>query len=553
MAINLDSRKIIAVVVIAIVVIAAIAIIAIPKNGGNDGPKTPKSVDTDLADMTWEEILEEAKGQTVVLGLKPSDKATRFYDGWFSSYLKEKYDITIIMGTMNGLKSAAADYDAMMSGGAPKHDMYWLGVSGYGAYKDTVYWGEDWKAPMPDAKKYLSDGTDAQISYLLYGDSAHYVGNEIEFTGGQLAYCYNNQLEDPELGYNIVKLTKGNEVKTVTLSTDGADEMEWETADVGTYTSTAVTALLKADGEIDARYGLPLNFTELYEWMQIWPGQFTYCDPQPKSSSYYIGYSFIYGALYELDWAVAPSGSTPGMGWVDVGDHDAIAKRALTVDSKLAEIYQSAKGDQAKFLEGFDREFGYIYEYLDDIEPYITQKDGKAWYPNKSDDVTAMMIGYNGGEEIPQNGTVMLTYYARSSMYPDMATGSTKFDTGLYQMKTSIYEQYCWTICKESKSKAACIVICNECCLPEVQAKRMELTGETINLDFDKWATSLGGKDSAAYKQAYKQYFGFIEDVWSDKPYSYIEPSELADTAVDANPSKYYDMLGAEWKYRYLS
>ena len=47
MAINLDSRKIIAVVVIAIVVIAAIAIIAIPKNGGNDGPKTPKTVNTD--------------------------------------------------------------------------------------------------------------------------------------------------------------------------------------------------------------------------------------------------------------------------------------------------------------------------------------------------------------------------------------------------------------------------------------------------------------------------------------------------------------------------
>ncbi len=554
MAISIDRTKLLAIIAVVIVVVAGITIAVMPK-GNNDSPKTvTKTVDKDLGSMTWEEILEEAQGQTVNLGLKPSDKAKRFYDGWFSGYLKENYGIIINMGTQNGLKCSAADYDAMTSGGAPKYDMYWLGVSGYGAYIDKIYWTDDWKAPLPDAKTYLQDGTDAQISYLLYGDSSKYVGNEIEFTGGQLAYCYNYNLEDPTIGYDKVKLTYGNAVKTVTLSATGSDTLAWDSAETGTYKSTAVTTFLKglSKDSYTVKYGLPTNYTELFEWMKIWPGQFTYCDPQPTSSSYYIGYSFIYGALYELKWETEPTSTAAGSGWTDVGNHDAITARAVTIDNRLAEIYTNAKGDQTEFLKAFNSEFGYIYEYLSDIEPYITQKDSKAWYPAKSDDVTSMMIGYADGESIPQNGTVMLTYYARSSMYPDLAAGSTQFETGLYQMKTSIKEQYCWTINKDSKSKAACMVICNACCLPEVQAKRAELTGETINLDFDKWATTLGGKDSDSYKTAYAEKFGFIKDVWGTKPYSFVEPSELAGTAVDANPSKYYSLLGADWKDKYL-
>ena len=550
----MDTRKLLAIVAVAIVVIAGIAVVVMPKGNGNSGKTTEKSVDTDLDSMTWEEILDEANGQTVNLGLKPSDKAKRFYDGWFSGYLKDNYNITINLGTQNGLKCSAADYDAMSSGGTPKYDMYWLGVSGYGAYIDKIYWTEDWKAPLPDAKIYLSDGTDAQISYLMTGDSSSYIGNEIEFTGGQLAYCYNEELEDPTIGYDVVKLTYDGVTKTIKLSTTGSNSLIWANAEEGTYKSTAVTSFIKplSKSSYSVKYGLPTDYTELYKWMQIWPGQFTYCDPQPASSSYYIGYSFIYGALYELKWKTEPTSTVAGSGWTDVGDHAAIVARATTVDNRLSEIYTQTNGDQESFLAAFNKEFGYIYEYLDSIEPYVTKKDSKPWYPTKSDDVTSKMIGYADGESIPQDGTVMLTYYARSSMYPDLAAGSTQFETGLYQMKTSIKEQYCWTINKESKSKAACMVISNACCLPEVQAKRAELTGETINLDFEKWADSLGGKDSKEYKAAYEEKFGFIENVWSTKPYSYIEPSKLAETGVDANPSKYYQLLGADWKSKYL-
>ena len=531
MELVLDNKKI-AVVVIAFAVMAAGMIyLAWPdaEEGGYNGP----SVGNDLSSMSWQDVLAEAKGQNVNLSFYQDSYNCQFFDEVLIPAAK-KLGINVTYGSDLGYIGAMKDEGAMNDGGAPMYDMYWMGVSGYMAFNNTVWWGEDWKSILPNVM-YLTENTDEQVSYALNSDLTSYVGNEIEFSGGQLVMIYNHDMESPDLAYNEVKLTPAvGAAITVTLDTSSTATMSWASAGTGTYKSTELVRFLKNEGSDykDVKFGLPADYTEVFEWSKIYPGQFTYCNPVYTSTSYYIGYSFMYGALYELE-------SDGAGGWQKYSGPLSIKDRAAAIDADLV-------GKNISVVFGVGGTYEYLFKYMEDLKPYVHQQDGKAWYPTLSNDLYRKMIGYSGNPSLPENGSVMLTYSVVTSQYNRLTDAG--FNTGIYSLETSIKEQYCWTINKESKSKAGAMVIANLLQEPEIQAAWYRITGEIINLDLDRYKALLGDTDR------YEKNFGFLEE-WklSDKKWAYIDPVDLATTAVGANPSKYYIALGTIWGSRILA
>lgn len=541
----LNNKKIAALVVVFLLLVAAVTFLAWPK--GSSAVCSGPSVENDLDTMTWGDIFKEAQGQTVNLAFYRDTYNDRFFDEILIP-LAAKYGVTVTYGDDLGFIGAMND---AQSGGAPKYDMYWMGVSGYDAFTG-LWWNEDWKRAIPNAI-FLSEGTDSQVSYSISGNSTGYVGNEIEFSGGQLMLMYNRGCEDPALDYNEMKLQKGTTVKTITLTEgSGQANLEWAgIADGAAYAIDDVMALLNSDAAISVVYGLPHDYTELYSWIKIYPGQFAYCDTRGGHNSYYIGYSFMYGAAYELAWdggktswtactdpaAYYYSQYTDG---VDTSDPSAVkAAYAKWIDKQTESV-----GDDAEALQSV---LGYMYIYLDELDDYTYKVDGRSWYAEYTSDIYKKLVGYNTDDTCINDGTVLLSFTVVASQVNRAADMS--LDIGIYSMDTSVMEQYCWTINNDSDSKAGCLVVANLLNDPYVQAMWYKITGEIPNIDLDKYLQYIGGVNGPYYESQYERYFGFIDDWSSDTALVdlFVTPERLAGTAVDANLSKFYITLGVLW------
>ena len=538
MEIVMDNKKIAAVVVVFALMAAAVVYLALPdaEEEGYSGP----SVGDKLSEMSWQDILAEAKGQNVHLSFYQDQYNNQFFDEVLIPAAK-KLGVNVTYGSDLGYIGAMKDQGAMKDGGQPSYDMYWMGVSGYVNFQD-IWWGTDWKSAIPNVV-YLSEDTDEQVSYAINSTLDGYVGNEIQFSGGQLVMIYNHDTESPDVSYDQVKLTPATgSAITVTLDATSTATMTWATAGTGTYKSSELVRFLEStEGKTykDVKFGLPQDYTEVFEWSKIYPGQFTYCDPTWDATSYYIGYSFMYGALYELDWNADKSA------WVKYSGPLTIKERAAVIDADLTTL---GTGLAAAFstTAGSEGKYGYLFKYLDALDPFVHKQDGKSWYPTLSNDLYRKMIGYGGNPVLPKDGSVMLTYTVVTSQYNRMTDAG--MNTGIYSLDTSIMEQYCWTINKESGSKAGSMVVANLLQDPEMQAQWYEITGEIINLDLEKYQTLLGKGTSHFYEDQYDKNFGFLEE-WeaSDMNWAYLDPEALKKTAVGANPSKYYITLGGIW------
>jgi|GEM_PF-4576269 ABC-type uncharacterized transport system, periplasmic component len=536
MEIVMDNKKIAVVLVAFALMAAAVVYLALPdaKEGGYSG----STVDDDLSDMSWQDILAEAKGQNVHLSFYQDQYNNQFFDEVLIPAAK-RLGVNVTYGADLGYIGAMKDSGAMADGGKPTYDMYWMGVSGYVNFQ-SIWWADDWKSVIPNVI-YLPENTDEQVSYAINSTLDGYVGNEIQFSGGQLVMIYNHDTESPDVEYNQVKLTgPDNTVYIVDLDDSSTTAMTWANAGTGTFKSTELVNFLKStEGRTykDVKFGLPADYDEVFKWAKIYPGQFTYCDPTWDATSYYIGYSFMYGALYELDWNFDKSG------WVTYsGD---IKARAKAIDADLATL---GTGLAAAFstTAGSEGKYGYLFKYLDALDPYVHKQDSKSWYPTLSNDLYRKMIGYSGNPALPETGSVMLAYSVVTSQYNRLTDAG--FNTGIYSLDTSIMEQYCWTINKESNSKAGALVVANLLQDPEMQAQWYQITGEIVNLDLEKYQQLLGKGTTHYYEDQYNKNFGFLDD-WatSEQSWAYLDPEELSKTAVGANPSKYYITLGGIW------
>jgi ABC-type uncharacterized transport system YnjBCD substrate-binding protein len=540
----LNSKKIAAIAIVFVLLLAGITYLAWPESSSSySGP----SVDSDLDTMTWAQIMKEAQGETVNLAFYRDTYNDQFFDEVLIP-LATEYGVTVTYGDDLGYIGAMND---AQSGGIPKYDMYWMGVSGYDAFTG-LWWNEDWKSVIPNTI-YLTADTDSQVSYSINGNSTGYVGNEIEFSGGHFVFTYNANCEDPALAYNAMELGKGTTIKTIYL-TRGSDSDTHTWADIEdgkTYAVDDIMTLLNSDSTLSVVYGLPHNYTELFSWIQIYPGQFTYCDTRGGHNSYYLGYSFMYGAAYELAW------DTTKTSWIACSDSSAYyydeytagvnTSDASAVKSAYAawlDVQTEAVGDDPTALQTV---LGYIYVYLDELDDYVYKVDGKSWYAEYQSEVDNKLVGYNTNDTKINDKTVLLSFTVVTSQVNRASTSA--LNMGIYAMETGILEKYCWTINNDSVSKAGCLVVANLLNDPYVQAMWYKITGEVPNIGLDKYLEYIGGGNGPYYEAQYDLYFGFIR-VWSSDPTLaklFISPEILAETAVDANLSKYYITLGSMW------
>lgn len=545
MEITLDTKKIAAISIVFVLLIAGMTFLIWPKE--NVSAYSGPSVDADLDSMTWADILKEAQGQTVCLSFYRSTLNDKFFDETLIP-LAATYGVTVTYGDDLGYIGAMND---AKSGGTPKYDMYWMGISGYEAFT-SIWWDEDWKSVVPNSI-FLSDATDSQVSYAVTGNASGYVGNQIEWSGGQLTLLYNAACESQELAYNAMELSKGTETKTITLmaGTESKTHVWSDIVSGNTYAINDVMALLNSDKSIDVVYGLPNDYAQLYDWAQIYPGQFTYPDVRGGHNSYYVGYSIMYGAGYELAWDASKESWTictdPGAYYYDEYTDGVDTDDASAVKTAYAAWIDQQTEEIGKNPEGLHDFLGYLYIYLDELDDYVCKVDGKSWYAEYFSEITNKMVGYNSDETRINDKTVMLTYAVTASMVPSSTT--LPYEVGMYCMETSVHEQYCWTINSQSKSKAGSMVVANLLNDPYVQAKLYETTGLIPNIDLAKYVEYLGGEDSAYYKAQYERYYSFIEEWASDPKFAqmFISPERLAETKVDANLSKFYIILGELW------
>ena len=550
MELVLDTKKI-AVVVLAFVLMAAgIVYLALPDEGKNK-PYSGPTVDNaeDFAKMSWEDVLAEANGQTVTLGILNDIQILKWVDEYLVPVAAD-YGVKVQYGTLAGYAAMNADKGLK----DPMYDMYWVttGMYGYSSFFDN-WWSADWKGKMPNSV-YLSSTTDDLVSYYNYPAGTRYVGNQVEFSGADLMFAYNTQCSDPDQDWDTMKLTRSNVTKTIKVIPGSTGDITWAgITNGGTYNIDDVMKLMRSDASIKPMYGLPNDYIELLDWAEVYPGQFTY--PTPAGAAYYVGYSVVDAIAYELE-------SDGAGGWKMADDRDAnIAYINSLTDQQIR-----------------DGALQYLEAYITELDKYIYKDEtGKSWYGTNVEQPVPSINGkiVGSAENFRIGDTTVLMGMTTLISITERQSGVYE-GLGLYSMDTALVDKYCWTIGEYSHHKAGAMVVANICTGPYMQGKMFEITGNMSNVNLEQFLGYLGAIPSAdktfADKNDYyldvatgniyinpnsqngllKQYtksFGFLE-TWVDdagKAGQYVTPTKLAETGVVGLLIKHQTEVNTLW------
>lgn len=397
--------------------------------GNTQSPPSPpaKSVETDLADMTWDEVLAEARGQRVTLNVYNADtQVAKFWDQLVGLAGEYGIEVTIVSETADTDARMIADY---ASGDPATYDMTW-GYYGYTfkAYHDAgCLWG------------------DQQEQWVKYLPNAQYIDWESS------SYQYDcglptNYMESPLMGLTPM---------LVYLSTEYDASLAWDASRPG------------EDGA--AVYGLFHDLTELSQWVRLHPGRFTYLDL--TGSGAFHGKCFLMSILYEL------TGDGDG-GWKAVYDEaDDQRTRYDKIEANAQAWYAWMAAPEAN-AETFAERAAYVWAYLNDLEPYLLQGDQGPLYGSDA----YMMADYVNSKALATSFTTSFSISPKLDNDPSYLSGAGQ----AYMMQTSVFAADYLVITKNSASKAACMVLANLLLDPTVQADCFAMTGNTYNVDISR-------------------------------------------------------------------
>ena len=208
------------------------------ENASGSASAAGKTVDTDFATMTWDEVLAEANGQTVNWYLWGGSTSTNnFIDNEIAQRAAE-YGITINRVGVNNITEAVNMVIAEKQAGKDEGgtaDLFWANGSNFMMMQQAGVMFPGWAEALPNSKSYVN-WDDYSIAY--------------------------------DMGFPV----------------DG-QESPWMTAQLQVIYDSA--RLSEED--------LPKNYTELLEWAKANPGRFTF--PAPPD---FTGTRFIKGGIYEL-------------------------------------------------------------------------------------------------------------------------------------------------------------------------------------------------------------------------------------------------------------
>ena len=521
----MNTKKMLVIAVVAILAIAAVGVAVLYMQ--DDGDKDP------LVDGEWDDILKMADGQRVNMGFYTGDvECKKFIDNVLIPEAK-KLGITVTYQDYGPL--AANGVKAEMDAGVTENgtwDLIWGDISPIailvenGEYK--YMWDGKWADNLPN-NKFLTNDHEVTVKAGIPG---YISGTAAEFSNGQTMFVYNQDFNaytvkigevTVEVPYNcVVLLDNGTVEGFIKVNNGGAT---WSagsafiaasdinsTADLASaidsasaYDVTALRAYMNANGGVRDQmlYGLPANFTELLNWIQLYPGQFTYPDPANAAATFHS--SLIFQAIvYELKWNSGKNG------WEVAPDREANVK---AVNKLISDGAIKSEAD-------FKTHFGYLYEYLEDLDPFIN----KMGYFSSGyiATINSKVVGNNDlSIKDFTDDTVMIGMSTVLSV--DMRTAAYPYNIGTFSLDTGTNSQYYLSIPKNSSNKAAAMVVSNLFLEPWIQAKWFEMTGNGYNIDVNM-------KEKASDTQTiYEKYFGFTS-AWT----LYLPQDRLDDVTVRA-------------------
>lgn len=389
---------------------------------GNASSAAGGSVETDLAKMSWDDILAEAKGQTVTFLAWGSGGADPFVQQWWDKLaedVKSKYDVTIQYSEFDQAEYAKITTD-LQNGTDATYDMFWytgamtapIRAAGEGVF------GNSWVARL-DNYKYL----DPKNNYVTFDGAAPTDDEEAPFQGLNPSLVYSTDLWDHTIGW---------------------------------------------DQEKDGKKGLPTNFTELAKWCAANPGKFSYMDLTGAGS--FHGLFFLKAILAELT-------SDGNGGWKAVYDEADDAKtRRQKIEDNIEQWYTWSNGSEASEAAFYDKA-DYLWAFLNEIKPNLLQGDGGPAYMATAPDMMQRVIA----GDLACTFTTCTSVSERVAAAPD----SYMKNPAIYMLQTSVGAWDYSVIMSNAKSKAAAMVVCNEMLDPSQQAIAFQTTGNGYNVSYD--------------------------------------------------------------------
>lgn len=551
-----NSTKVIAIVVIAALVVGGVAAIIISNNNGG------KTSSSDPMDMTWDQIVSDAKGQTVTMGFYVADPMVAVWYPEFQEEMKNKYDITIVAQSYGPAAAAIAVKEmeaGQMTNGT--FDFIWGDTSAYGAMKnskgdfsfvyDDTRDGKSWASKLPNSY-YLKSTSEEMISGMY---SQYVPGSAMNFSNGQTMLVYNKDFNIDALKindnltiripYNVVVFfdsTTNQATGFAKVGTDGtAFDNDSEIVDINDVTSqTAFDTLIQAATTYDIdtvrstisstydavkghlKYALPWDCATLLEWAKIYEGQFGY--PAPTNGSAVFHTNLLSQAMvYELTWGDKNSKT----GWSVAVDKEANVKE---VNANLANVNSK---------ETYNQYFGYVFNYLKELDAYVHQWSTTSKYQDTGTIVAYnnLIVGNNKTDKDFGDGTIMIAMSTVTSI--DSRVGEGKqydYNAGAFSLDTGCSSDYYCFIPENSSHKTAAMVVLNALLDPQEQVKWFSVTGNGFNIDTTK--NVIGGSETV-----YDKYFKSVLENMS----IYLSPQRLDEVTEVARLTGSITYFTANW------
>ncbi len=539
----------------AVIIVAAAAVAVIVVNNGKDSGTS----NVDPMDASWEDIVKDAKGQKITMGFYVADPMVAVWYPKFQKEMKDNYGIEVTAKSYGpaAAKTAVAEMEeGQMENGT--FDFIWGDTSAYAAminskgdysfvYDDKKD-GKSWASILPNAY-YLKSNSEQMISSMF---KDYVPGSAVNFSNGQTMMVYNKDFNvdtvtvndvTVKMPYNAAVLYdgSGNVTGFIKVGDSGQGSTEGHIIDVASVTSQSAfdTAFAGADtvsvdaarAEMDVdhgqvkgymKYAIPTNFNDLSKWVQIYPKQFGYPDPANTAAVFHTNL-LTQAMIYELTWA----DSSAKTGWKVAENKEA---NVTAVNTALANV---------KSNDDYKAAFGYVFNYLKALDPYVHQWSGAAKYQDTGTivDYNAKIVGNQSTDKDFSDDTIMLAMSTVTSIDSRVGEGKQySYNAGAFSFDTGCSSDYYIFIPQNSSHKTAAMVVINALLDPAEQVDWFATTGNGFNIDTSK--NVIGGTETVNDK-----YFKSVLENMS----IYLPPERLAEVTQVAMLTGYVGYFTPNW------
>ncbi len=492
-----DPKALIAVAVVAILIIAGVAVVV--NNNNNNGSKTHDN----LADMSWDEIVDKAKGTDVNIGFYFDTYCLNWFNDVLVKEAKERYDINL---KQVGYKTDANAIKEYNESGKISFDLFWGRASNYVNLIDidgkgtSLILQSDWQSKMPNMKYSdgLAEGQWEAAYDSVYGAGSYSqdVSSVAPFSGSTTSFVYNKAFSDVSIAWNEVRIdflkdspygpAYGKVVdytKTITVAETG-ETFDGTVDETKTYSIDSVRAYRVANQGVNGNvyYGLPHNYTELNGWSKIYPGQF-YLPSVLNAGTNFHTQLILEAMLYELaskgDSWIACTDSTADVWSGDLKGKYVAGDDAANKKTYMAYINEKILSHDAITPEQYAAEVPYLSAYLADTTPYWNQKYmGATALKN-----TNLAGNLDSTQKDFNEDTILIALNSTESL----ANRDTNYkcSIGVYAPETTCSNRCGLFLMEHTDNPYGAIVIANLFNDPEIQAQYYSIAGNGYNVDIN--------------------------------------------------------------------